>query len=462
MKTPPEHRSAKIPSPRTSSSLDPISKAPSAEQPYLVARTSGLSKTYRVYRSHWWWLPFRNAGTREIHALRDIDLEIRAGECVGLMGPNGAGKTTLFRLLLGGIIPTSGRIEVKGRCTLLDLGSGLNPELSGRANLCAIGLATGMTQREIDEKLGAMIEFAELGEAIDDPVKTYSSGMRMRLVFSLHAQAAPALLIVDEAFAVGDARFVLKCTRRLRELTAAGTAILLASHDSNAIRELCDRGVLLHEGAVRYAGDPIATVEAYHALLGINDRDPAPDPEREVSGPPSSVQEFLDTAYKPRGPSFHDGAATILGVRVYRNGLPATSLFESGDECQVEWLVHARRRSEVLTSGIHIHSELGTYVFGTSYVHLGQPISVATPSFLVLQISVRLAIAPGRYVLSVGIAEPDIDGHSTTGRMLDRFLSAFEFEVQDFGLPAGSPVPFLGIAHLEAQAQPPIVIEAEG
>jgi lipopolysaccharide transport system ATP-binding protein len=428
----------------------------------IVVRARGLGKVFRLYPTFWArlaeLLPARRGRfSREVEALRSIDLEIARGECVGVMGPNGAGKSTLLKLLKGSLFPTSGSVEVDGRVTLLDLRGSLNPELSGRENLVTSGIALGISRRDVMERLEEMIAFCELGQAIDDPLKTYSTGMAMRLAFSLYAHTNPDVLIVDEAFAVGDARFVLKCTGRLRQLLESGVAILLASHDSNAIAELCDRAIVLHHGSICFSGDPVEAGDAYHRVLGLAPGQiphDAPDASA-AAAPPTTVGQFLASAVR-RDPASLTGAdVEILGLRVLRNDRPCGGILRHGDRCRVEWLLHARRSVERLTSGIHLHSQLGTYLFGTSYIHLGQPIRIDAPGHYLLAIRIDLQLAPGKYVLSVGAAEPELARHSIGGRQLDRIRSAFEFEVLDFELVPDEPVPFFGAVRLPAQADPP-------
>ncbi len=401
---------------------------------------------------------------RHITSLADINLNVKRGECLGIMGPNGAGKTTLLKIITGGLLPTTGRVNVQGRITMLDLGLRMNPELSGRDNLLVSGLAIGLTRKMIFEKLDEMIDFSELGIAIDDPVKTYSTGMSMRLAFSLYAFIQPDVLIIDEAFAVGDAKFILKCIQKLRELQNSGSAILLVSHDSNAIIELCDHAILLHHGKIMYEGDPVNTVDAYHAVLGLlknGDGARVQLTQKADEIKPSSVNEFLQNAIRPKESSFHNQDVEILGIKVFCNSYPSNGIFHHGDECKVEWLIHAKRTVDCLTSGIHLHAQLGTYVFGTSYIHLGKPLSISIPAHYLLGIKFKMIVGPGKYVLSIGAAEPDLQRKSRGGNQLDRFLSSYEFEILDFDIPPNEPIPFFGLVNIPAEADHPILISED-
>ncbi len=182
-------------------------------------------------------------------ALRDINLEIGRGETLGIIGRNGAGKSTLLQLIAGILLPSSGTVEVNGRVSaLLELGSGFNPEFTGRQNVFFNGRLLGLTQKEIEAGFDDIVEFANIGDFLDQPVKTYSSGMMMRLAFSVAVSSHPDVLIVDEALAVGDVYFQQKCFDRIRQLQALGTTLLFVSHDPGSVYNLCESAVLLEQG----------------------------------------------------------------------------------------------------------------------------------------------------------------------------------------------------------------------
>jgi len=219
-----------------------------------------VSKVFRLYnnptdRLMEWVLPVKRH--QEFHALRDITLEIPKGRTIGLIGQNGAGKSTLLKLITGTLLPTYGTMEIRGRvAALLELGTGFHPEFTGRQNIYVNGQLLGMSREELVKLEPEIIAFTELGPFIDQPVRTYSSGMVLRLGFSIAAAMNPELLIIDEALSVGDARFSQKCIRRIREFRDEGTTILFVSHDPGAVTTLCDEAVLLERGAVRSRGLP--------------------------------------------------------------------------------------------------------------------------------------------------------------------------------------------------------------
>ncbi len=202
--------------------------------------------------------------TEDFWALRDVDLAIKPGETVGFLGPNGAGKSTLLKLTSRIIMPTSGTITTRGRvASLLEVGTGFHPDLTGRENIHLNGSLLGMNRAEVRSKLDAIINFAELDEFIDMPVKHYSSGMYMRLGFSVASHVDPDILLVDEVLAVGDEAFQTKCKRRVAKMGREGVTILFVSHDLTAVRRICQRAVWLDGGRVRADGPANEVADAY-------------------------------------------------------------------------------------------------------------------------------------------------------------------------------------------------------
>jgi lipopolysaccharide transport system ATP-binding protein len=242
----------------------------SSAAPAIAVR--GVHKHYLLYASPAQrfgdLLLRRQSGARRFHALDGIDLQVARGETVGLLGRNGAGKSTLLSIIAGVVQPTAGTVEVNGRVgALLELGAGFHPEYSGLDNARLAASLLGLTRREIEQRLDGIVAFADIGEHIEQPVRTYSSGMFVRLAFAVHAALEPEVLIVDEALAVGDAAFQAKCYRRLRELKEHGSAILLVTHDIQTVRLFCERAVWLDHGRVRMEGSPQDVGNAYLEAL---------------------------------------------------------------------------------------------------------------------------------------------------------------------------------------------------
>ena len=254
----------------------------------VAIRVSGLSKCFQLYDSPGHLLKQLLVGRvarlvgrtppqyfREFWALKGLDFTVRRGETVGIVGRNGAGKSTLLQILCGTLTPTDGHVEIRGRvAALLELGAGFNPEFSGRENVYLNGAILGVSREEIARRFADIEAFADIGEFIDRPVKSYSSGMYVRLAFAVSACIDPDVLIVDEALAVGDAKFQAKCFRRFEELVSRGTTILLVTHSTEQITRHCDRAILLEGGVVHQEGPPRDVANTYLDLLfGVQRRD---------------------------------------------------------------------------------------------------------------------------------------------------------------------------------------------
>ncbi|MEJ2404301.1 MAG: ABC transporter ATP-binding protein [Candidatus Thiodiazotropha sp.] len=232
-------------------------------------KLTNLSKVYRIYASPKDRLVELLTGRSRHHvhcALRGIDLSISKGEAIGVIGNNGAGKSTLLKLVTGTLHPTTGSVDFRGRLTaILELGTGFHPDFSGYENLYYAGSLMGISAQEIDARFHDIAAFSELGEAIDQPIKTYSTGMVVRLAFSLMTMVSPDILIIDEALAVGDRNFQKKCIDRMMEIKHSGTTILFCSHSMHHITQFCDRAIWLDSGEVRYVGEANEVVDRYIA-----------------------------------------------------------------------------------------------------------------------------------------------------------------------------------------------------
>ena len=240
----------------------------------LAIEVKDLKKVFKVYNDKANTLKekllFLSRGKKEYHTvLKDIDLKINKGETVALIGTNGSGKSTLLKLMTKIYYPTSGRLKTNGKLTsLLELGAGFHPDFSGRENIYFNASIFGLSKKEINEKLDEIIEFSELEEFIDNPVRTYSSGMYMRLAFSVAINVNADILLIDEILAVGDQHFQEKCYSKLYELKDSDTTVVIVSHDLESIRKLCDRAIWIYEGKVRMDGKCGDVIDEYLKVCG--------------------------------------------------------------------------------------------------------------------------------------------------------------------------------------------------
>ena len=243
----------------------------------IAIRVSNLGKCYEIYdnprdRLKQFVVPrlqrlFRQSPQqyfREFWALKDVSFEVKKGETVGIIGRNGSGKSTLLQLICGTLTPTSGTVETNGRiAALLELGSGFNPEFTGRENVYMSASIMGLTKEEIDERFDEIAAFADIGEFIEQPVKTYSSGMFVRLAFAVNIVSDPEIMIVDEVLAVGDMNFQARCMTALTRIQERGTTVLFVSHDIGTVKSLCSRGIYLEHGRIHAIGKASDVTEQY-------------------------------------------------------------------------------------------------------------------------------------------------------------------------------------------------------
>ncbi|MBR1376730.1 MAG: ABC transporter ATP-binding protein [Bacilli bacterium] len=234
----------------------------------VIIRVRNMTKNFKLYydkpNTLKERLVFWNKKSEERTVLKNINLDIKKGETVALIGVNGSGKSTLLKLMTKIIYPTKGKITIKGKLTsLLELGAGFHPDFTGRENIYFNASIFGLTKKEINNRLNDIIEFSELGELIDSPVRTYSSGMYMRLAFSVAINVDAEILLIDEILAVGDQHFQDKCFEKLEELKNSDKTIVIVTHDLNAVKKLCTRAVWINQGEVRMDGNPKEVIEEY-------------------------------------------------------------------------------------------------------------------------------------------------------------------------------------------------------
>lgn len=413
----------------------------------VMVSVRDLSKRFKLYENPWhrlleWLSAGRIVRHRDFWALRDVTFEVRRGECVGIIGVNGAGKSTLLKILSRALYPTGGTFEVRGRLvSLLELGTGFHPELTGRQNLFQSAGLLGFPESEVRRRLDAILDFAQIGEYIDQPVKQYSSGMFVRLAFALFAHLEPDVYIVDEALSVGDVFFQQKCFKRFGELRRQGCTVLLVSHDMEAVMHLCDRAVLLNGGKLAAQGDPVSVVHDYFALRGQTF---AAAPGRAAEGGPPvadaagrdrlHLPEWVREALARRGrPGVHAPVGTrateIAGLVASDDEDREAWSVPSGGRLRFWYLIEATEPCHDLNVGIHFYDRRGILVFAVGTANLGLPLLPLAPGDrLVCALSVTLSLQPGQYVVVP----------------------------QTGGLTGGSPDP--GLLHDRLESLPPIIV----
>lgn len=242
------------------------------DQNNIAIQITDVSKLFRLQKQRTFkeLLPALAGGQKAVEtfwALQDINLEIKKGETVGIIGPNGAGKSTLLKLIAGVTKPTKGKIKINGEIApLIELGAGFHPELTGRENITLNGVILGLSKKEVAEKFKEIVDFAELWEFIDQPIKHYSSGMYLRLAFSVAVHTSPDILLIDEILAVGDASFQAKCFTKMEEFKKEGVTIILVSHALGQIKDFCSRAIYLNDHRIIMDGDVNEVIEKYHHI----------------------------------------------------------------------------------------------------------------------------------------------------------------------------------------------------
>lgn len=323
-------------------------------EPLLAVR--GLGKAFRDYGSElrrfaaWFGVPVKLR--EEVWVLRGVSFNMAAGEAIGIVGQNGAGKSTLLKLITGTLRATEGGVELRGRVSaILELGMGFSPDLTGRQNIYHTAGLMGFAQRHVDAVIESIEAFAEIGEYIDEPVRTYSSGMHMRVAFSIATAFRPDILIVDEALSVGDSYFQHKCFKRIREFRELGTSLLIVSHDSGAIQSLCDRAVLLENGTLVKDGNPAEVMDLYNALIA----------ERENS----TVKVSPHASGRVQTVS-GSGEAKVEDITLLNGSGELVEFVDVGQPVTLRIRVVAYEDIPRLVIGYMIKDRLGQPVFGTN------------------------------------------------------------------------------------------------
>ena len=338
----------------------------------------------------------RRRSSRQFLALKDVDFAVRRGETLGIIGANGAGKSTLLALVAGTMVPTSGRITTRGTISsLLELGAGFHPDLTGRENIFLYGAVMGLSRKQMNERFDAIVEFAGVRDFIDEPVKHYSSGMYVRLGFSVAVEVDPDVLLIDEVLAVGDADFQRKCIAKMEEFRRKGKAMLIISHDLNTIQSVSDRILLLDEGRTMGIGSPEEMVNEYGALA-----------RRKTA--------------KALAREWGTGEVKLTTARFFNDRKEETDTFSFGKPLEAELFYETDERIENPVFGFAITSESGTLIFGSNTQLEDFPVPyIEGHGSLRLRID-ELAMSKGNYLFSFSVHSSD---HKVNYHRLDNTFS---------------------------------------
>ncbi|ETX06403.1 ABC transporter ATP-binding protein [Candidatus Entotheonella palauensis] len=451
-----------------------------------------VGKMYRLYDrpqdrlKHQLLRRFGNVYGQEFWALKDVSFEVKRGEIVGIIGCNGSGKSTLLQLLAGVLRPTAGTIQVQGRvAALLELGSGFNPEYTGRENVFMNGAILGVSRAEMENRFEQIAAFAEIGDFIDQPVKVYSSGMFLRLAFAVSVHVDADILLIDEALAVGDVFFRQKCYQHLDALHERGVTIVLVTHGMLEVEERCQHALLLHHGTVAFQGVAAETVRQYYLL----------EQEQRLSEPLHTGSEHMAAPAIPEGTdaglplwpapeAFMDitsirqisnGWARCTGIAVCNaHGQPCV-VFQQGETASFFYEFELLRDIEVPIGGLSIHNDKGMQIHGknTLQYDVDMPAQVQRGTRLRFRQDIDLEIAIGEYTFTVGLATLSQHDFASRSHYADTDLgSKIVYLCQ---LPAsgqfevvlrrhGKPIQLLhyGAANLPSQCHATVVTSPEG
>jgi lipopolysaccharide transport system ATP-binding protein len=416
----------------------------------IAIKAENLTKIYKLYNSHQDRLkeslhPLRKKYHHDFHALRDVCFEIYKGETVGIIGRNGSGKSTLLKVITGVLTPNSGTVTVNGRISaLLELGAGFNPELTGLENIYFNGTLMGFTREEMDRKLDDILSFADIGEFVHQPVKTYSSGMFVRLAFAINISVDPEIMIVDEALAVGDMNFQAKCMTALTRVQEGGATVLFVSHDIGALKSLCSRGIYLEHGAVRSMGKAPDVAEEY---IRVMREEMNQELRRFVRVSPGFVPkpEALDTTVKPRDNGstelkrsaefdkrvakfrYGAGGARITYVELLNmDGEPLQSV---NFNQEVKICIHVEASSvQDISVNFNILDDKKVNLAGCGFLQAGQELlHTEIGGLYLVEYALRLPFQDGSYSMRALISSPVVSGE--TAEFLDVVEDAVVFRI---------------------------------
>lgn len=400
----------------------------SDQQSTPVIAVQNISKGFRLYPKPSDRLKeifFRRSFHNRHQALDGLSFTVHRGKTLGILGKNGAGKSTLLKLLTGVLLPDGGEIVRNGSIAgLLELGTGFDFNLNGLQNIRINGLLLGMTDAQIERQWDAIIAFSELGKFIHEPLRTYSSGMVMRLAFAIGIHANPHCFVIDEALSVGDGHFQQKCMRKIREFKQKEGAIIFVSHDMNAVKMLCDEVIVLEQGQVVFQGAPEAGVNHYNRLMSAEDDREALEEQAKVS----EAQQYGNRQVECKS------------VELVGEG-SESSVLTSGEQAVISMTLVAHNDVDDLTVGIMLRDRFGQDLYGTNSHHLDQPIALFAGESSQVRFTFPMRLAPGKYTLTLALHNQ----HDHTEECYHWWDNAVSFEVA--GIKAAQ---FVGLCDMNA------------
>ena len=411
----------------------------------IAVRVDSVSKQYRIYRhpsdrlkeslTRGWW-----RGHREFWALKDVSFEIEKGTTVGIIGPNGSGKSTLLQILTGTLQPTHGSVSCDGRVgALLELGAGFNPEFTGIENIFMNAMLNGLSKQQTEQSLPQIAGFAEIGDFLYQPIKTYSSGMLVRLAFATAIVTEPAILIIDEVLAVGDAVFQHRCIRRIKEMQQNGTTVLFVSHDPGAIRALCNRAILLNGGQVEADGRPADVLNRYQKIIMAREEafDKQCDTTSETIETLSAAEVAAEISLSQDGFRHGNRTAEVLSVQLVTSSGKPVQLVETGEPLVLRMSVIFYLDVEDPVCGFLIRNRHGIHLYGmnTAIQHLDFG-PVKRGDVVGVNFAFNCWLAPDTYSVTVA-------AHSVDAISFDWLDNVLYFQVI-------SPIAMDGVANLDA------------
>ncbi|HSE19971.1 MAG TPA: ABC transporter ATP-binding protein [Pyrinomonadaceae bacterium] len=400
----------------------------------IAVRVDSVSKQYRIYdrpadrlketltRGRW-------KGHREFWALKDISFEVETGTTTGIIGPNGSGKSTLLQIITGTLEPTHGSVLIEGRvAALLELGAGFNPQFTGIENIFMNAALMGFSKAETEHLLPEIANFAEIGDFIYQPLKTYSSGMYIRLAFAAAIAVQPQILIIDEALAVGDAVFQHRCMRRIKEMQEKGTTILFVSHDPGAVRALCNHAILLNHGQKIAEGKPSDVLNRYQKIIMARQQ------AYEASAKPAgqSAGESFERKAAPLNYVYRHGdhSAEVLEVELLDSALRPIELVETGQPVMVRIVYVAHDDLDDVVCGFLIRNRHGIHVYGTNTELQEVPFErVKRGELTEVTFEFNCWLAPEMFSLCVAVhSSPGVSFDWLDGCLFFRVMSATKME----------------------------------